>query len=111
MQSIVLASNSSTPSITRRKPTINVQSPPIGSFDAAKLQWEARADPREKYQALFIAYIPWERTQDFIEGENNRSNAPTNFKVEWTKNRKPNTLKRPNEDSYLRLTGYVCYLK
>ena len=105
MQPIVLASNVTHQSTYKKNPRINVQSPPIGRFDATKLQWEAQANPREYYNALFIAYIRWERSQGFVEGENNRMDAPTNFRVEWTKTRKPNSLTRPNEDSYLHLTA------
>ncbi|MCO5601561.1 hypothetical protein L7F22_055684 [Adiantum nelumboides] len=87
---------------------IKVQSPNEGPFDANSLHWELIHDRHSKYSALQVAYILWDRIQDFLKGECTKEDWPTQFNVSWRRNTKENTLKRPSIDSHLIEIGYWC---
>ncbi|MCO5554535.1 hypothetical protein L7F22_008065 [Adiantum nelumboides] len=87
---------------------IHIQSPLQEVFDASSLTWEIHLDPHSKYSALKIAHIPWHRMNQFVQGESERSDAPTNFRVQWKKTKAPDSLKRVNNDCFLTQIGFWC---
>ncbi|MCO5613306.1 hypothetical protein L7F22_067582 [Adiantum nelumboides] len=87
---------------------IKVQYPVEGLFDATSLRWEVVQDPHSKYNALQVAYIPWARMEDFINGESAKEDWSTRFNVHWRRSKQENALKRPSADSYLTQIGFWC---
>jgi hypothetical protein len=62
-----------------------VQRPQPGTFNHSDLAWAKqnrvkgrRTDPRTN-ALVSVAYIPWDRVQDFVKGEEARTDAPCKF--------------------------------
>ena len=83
-----------------------LQTPNIGTFTHTDLTWTShmrmkgmRADPRTA-DTVSVAYIPWVRVQDFVEGEEARSDAPCKFVCQGTPTNGKGKLKFPRWNSY-----------
>lgn len=83
-----------------------VQTPHAGNFMHTDLSWARqirvkgrRSDPRT-HTAVSVAYIPWARVHDFVEGEEARSDAPCKFVCQGTPSNKQGKLAFPRWNSY-----------
>ena len=94
-----------------------VQRPQEGNFMHTDLSWARqtrlkgrRTDPRTP-AAVSVAYIPWERVQDFLRGEEARPDAPCKFVCQGTLSKKQMKLTFPRWNSYSDVIRCVCNLQ
>jgi hypothetical protein len=91
-----------------------VQSPNIGTFTHTDLTWACdvrvkgrRTDPRTP-KPVSVAYIPWARVQDFVKGEEARSDAPSKFVCQGAPTNASGKLMFPRWNSYSVIFRYFC---
>jgi hypothetical protein len=91
-----------------------VQTPNIGTFTHTDLVWASdvrvrgrRTDPRTR-APVSVAYIPWARVQDFVRGEEARTDAPSKFVCQGTSTNANGRLKYPRWNCYSAIFRYVC---
>jgi hypothetical protein len=94
-----------------------VQRPPDGNFTNTDLSWARqtrvkgrRSDPRTE-TTVSVAYIPWERVQNFVKGEEARSDAPCKFVCQGTPSNEQGKLAFPRLNSYSMVLRCVCNLQ
>jgi hypothetical protein len=92
----------------------SVQRPEAGSFMHADLLWATRirqsgrrSDPRTP-DPVSIAYIPWDRVEDFVKGEEGRPDAPCKFVCQGKTSNKQSALMFPRWNSYSALLRCLC---
>ena len=66
-----------------------------------------RADPRT-VDTVSVAYIPWARVEDFVKGEEARTDAPCKFVCQGTPINDMGKLKFPRWNSYSAILRCVC---
>jgi hypothetical protein len=66
-----------------------------------------RADPRNA-DTVSVAYIPWARVEDFLKGEEARSDAPCKFVCQGTPTNEKGKLMFPRWNSYSAILRSVC---
>jgi len=81
------------------------QNPSAGHFDINDLEWESTVDV-ETPESVVECLIPYDRVQDFIEGESARGNCF--FSISFTHLREEGSLKRVQVNSYLEKRTYCC---
>ena len=91
-----------------------VQTPNIGTFMHTDLTWEShmhtkgrRTDPRTN-APVSVAYIPWTRVEDFVKGEEARSDAPCKFVCQGAPSNDKGKLLFPRWNSYSAVMRCVC---
>ena len=83
-----------------------VQNPNIGTFMHTDVTWAShmhtkgrRADPRT-LATVWVAYIPWARVEDFVKGEEARTDAPCKFICQGSPTNDKGRLLFPRWNSY-----------
>jgi hypothetical protein len=83
-----------------------VQTPHIGTFMHSDVTWAThmhtkgrRTDPRT-LAPVSVAYIPWARVEDFVKGEEARTDAPCKFICQGTPTNAKGRLLFPRWNSY-----------
>ena len=91
-----------------------VQTPNIGTFMHTDVTWASqmrakgrRVDPRT-FDTVSVAYIPWARVEDFVKGEEARSDAPCKFVCQGTPTNEEGKLMFPRCNSYSAILRSVC---
>ena len=91
-----------------------VQTPNIGTFMHTNLTWAChmrvkgrRADPRT-LAPVSVAYIPWARVEDFVKGEEARTDAPCKFICQGTPTNEKGKLMFPRWNSYSTIFRLAC---
>lgn len=91
-----------------------VQIPEPGTFMHTDLLWESHirmkgtgSDPRTP-SSVSVAYIPWERVQDFVKGEEARTDGPCKFICQGKTSNKQGDLMRPRWNSYSATIRCIC---
>ena len=91
-----------------------VQTPSIGTFMHTDLTWAChvrvkgrRANPRTLAPVL-VAYIHWARVEDFVKGEEARSDAPCKFVCQGTPTNEKGKLMFPRWNNYSAIFRSVC---
>ena len=94
-----------------------VQHPNLGTFMHTDVTWAShrrmkgrRADPRSADE-VSVAYIPWARVEDFVKGEEARSDAPCKFVCQGTPTNEKGKLMRPRWNSYSAILRCVCNMQ
>lgn len=94
-----------------------VQTPNIGIFMHTDLTWTShvrvkgrRSDPRT-LTPVSLAYIPWARVEDFVKGEEARSDAPCKFVCQGAPSHEKGTLLFPRWNSYSTALRSVCNMQ
>ena len=94
-----------------------VQSPNMGTFMHTDLMWAShmrvkgrRTDPRT-LAPVSIAYIPWARVEDFLKGEEARSDAPSKFVCQGAPSNDKGKLLFPRWNSYSTIIRCVCNMQ
>ena len=94
-----------------------VQRPEAGTFMHTDLSWGRqirvkgrRNDPRTD-ALVSVAYIPWARVQDFVKGEEARTDAPCKFVCQGTSSNEQGTLATPRLYNYSAVIKCVCNLQ
>ena len=93
-----------------------IQSPNIGTFTHRDLTWacgvrvKGRTDPRT-LAPVSVAYIHWARVQDFVKGEEARSDAPSKFVCQGAPTKAKGKLVRPRWNSYSAILRYICNMQ
>ena len=94
-----------------------VQTPNIGTFMHTDLVWTShmqvkgrRTDPRT-LAPVSVAYIPWTRVEDFVKGEETRSDAPCKFVCQGAPSHDKGTLLFPRWNSYSAAIRWVCNMQ
>ena len=94
-----------------------VQTPHIGTFMHVDLTWAShmrvkgrRADPRNVH-TVSVAYIPWARVQDFVKGEEARTDAPCKFVCQGTPRNEKGKLMFPRWNCYSAILRYLCNMQ
>ena len=94
-----------------------VQTPNTGPFMHTDLTWAShlrvkgrRTDPRNLVP-VSVAYIPWARVDDFVKGEEARSDAPCKFVCQGTPTNLKGKLTFPRWNSYSAIIRYVCNMQ
>ena len=92
----------------------SVQRPQAGNFMHTDLLWAShirvkgkKNDPKTN-EPVSVAYIPWERVQDFVKGEEARTDAPCRFVCQGTSSNKQGNLTCPRWNSYSAVMRCVC---
>jgi hypothetical protein len=83
-----------------------VQKPEAGTFTHTDLLWAShirmkgrKSDPRIP-ASVSVAYIPWGRVQDFVKGEEARTDGPCKFVCQGTTSNKEGGLMFPRWNNY-----------
>ena len=91
-----------------------VQRPQGGTFMHTDLTWDRHIrvkrkgfDPRTPV-AVSVAYIPWARVEDFVKGEEARTDAPCKFICQGTTSHKDGDLMFPRWNSYTEVIRCLC---
>ena len=91
-----------------------VQIPAAGIFMHTDLLWarhtrlkRRRPDPRTP-TSVSVAYIPWARVQDFVKGEEARTDGPCKFVCQGTTSNKQGELMFPRWNSYSAVIRFLC---
>ena len=91
-----------------------VQTPNIGTFMHTDVTWTnhmrvkgRRTDPRT-LAPVSVAYIPWARVEDFVKGEEARSDAPCKFVCQGAPSNGKGKLLFPRWNSYSAVIRCVC---
>ena len=94
-----------------------VQSPNMGTFMHSDLMWAShmrvkgrRTDPRT-LAPVSVAYIPWARVEDFVKGEEARSDAPSKFVCQGVPSRDKGKLLFPRWNSYSDILRCACNMQ
>ena len=94
-----------------------VQTPNTGTFMHVDLAWAShtrmkgrRTDPRN-VDTVSIAYIPWARVDDFVKGEEARSDAPCKFVCQGTPTNEKGKLMFPRWNSFSTILRCVCNMQ
>jgi hypothetical protein len=70
--------------------------PPPGPFCRADLTWEHFVTSGARHNvASEVAVVPWDRLQDFVDGEQSSKTYPCKFLKGITKRNPPGSLERP----------------
>ena len=92
----------------------SVQRPQSGFFMHSDLMWTShnrvkgrRSDPRTP-ALVSLAYIPWARVQDFVKGEEARTDAPCRFICQGRTFNQQGELMFPRWNSYSAIIRYLC---
>ena len=82
------------------KVKMSVQIPPAGPFTRADLQWETKCNQgRGRRRETHKATIPWDRLDDFLEGEMSARQHPCTFVEETRKCKKKGERKQVRAES------------
>jgi hypothetical protein len=91
-----------------------VQKPEAGLFMHTDLLWQShtrmkgrRSDPRVP-ASVSVAYIPWGRVQDFVKGEEARTDGPCKFVCQGRTSNKEGELMFPRWNSYSAVVRCLC---
>jgi hypothetical protein len=91
-----------------------VQTPNMGPFMHTDVTWAnhmhtkgRRTNPRT-LAPVSVAYIPWARVEDFVKGEEARSDAPCKFICQGTATNDKGKLLYPRWNSYSAVIRSVC---
>jgi hypothetical protein len=91
-----------------------VQKPGAGTFMHIDLLWAShirmkgrRSDPRVP-ASVSVAYIPWDRVQDFVKGEEARTDGPCKFVCQGTTSNNEGGLMFPRWNSYSAVIRFLC---
>ena len=94
-----------------------VQTPDKGTFMHSDLAWTShmrvkgrRTDTRS-LAPVSVAYIPWARVEDFVKGEEARSDAPCKFICQGAPSHDRGKLKFPRWNSYSTVRRCVCNMQ
>jgi hypothetical protein len=94
-----------------------LQTPNTGTFMHTDLTWEShgrmkgrRSDPRV-FDTVLVAYIPWDRVEDFVKGEEARSDAPCKFVCQGSPTNVKGKLMFPRWNSYSAIFRCVCNMQ
>ena len=94
-----------------------VQTPKIGTFMHTDLMWAShmrvkgrRADPRIA-DTVSVAYIPWARVDDFVKGEEARTDAPCKFICQGSPTNGKGKLMFPRWNNYSAILRCVCNMQ
>ena len=91
-----------------------VQIPQAGTFMHSDLTWTRqirlkgrRSDSRTQ-APVSVAYIPWARVQDFVKGEEARTDAPCKFVCQGISTNEQGKLMFPRLNSYSAIIRCAC---
>ena len=91
-----------------------VQRPPGGTFKHTDLAWDRHirvkrmgSDPRSAVP-VSVAYIPWSRVDDFVKGEEARTDAPCKFICQGVTSHKHGDLRFPRWNSFSDVIRCLC---
>jgi len=94
-----------------------VQIPQPGAFMHDDLMWTRRtrlkgrrSDSRTE-TPVSVAYIPWARVQDFVRGEEGRSDAPCKFVCQGIASNEQGKLMFPRWNSYSAIIRCACNMR
>ena len=91
-----------------------VQIPHAGTFMHTDLTWTPHirlkgrgSEPRTE-ASVSVAYIPWARVQDFVKGEEARTDAPCKFICQGISSNEKGKLMFPRWNSYSTILRCAC---
>jgi hypothetical protein len=94
-----------------------VQIPQAGAFMHNDLTWTRqirlkgrRSDSRTE-TPVSVAYIPWSRVQDFVRGEEARTDAPCKFVCQGIASNEQGKLMFPRWNSYSNIIRCACNMR
>ena len=74
----------------------SIQTPPPGQFSMDDLAWTDHVTTgKGRHKGSKMAFIPWDRLEDFISGEENNPIYPCKFNSEVIRRNLPNSLRSP----------------
>lgn len=74
----------------------SIQNPPPGEFRMEDLVWTDHiTHGRGRHKGSRMAFILWDRLDDFISGEQNHTLYPCRFRAEVIRRNLPNSLRSP----------------
>jgi hypothetical protein len=91
-----------------------VQRPDGGTFMHTDLMWDRHIRLKGKGSdpwtptPISVAYIPWARVEDFVKGEEARTDAPCKFVCQGKTSRKQGELMFPRWNSYSEVIRCLC---
>ena len=94
-----------------------VQKPLAGTFMHTDVTWARQIGLKGKgidsatLAPVSIAYIPWARVQDFVKGEEARSDGPCKLVCQGTPSNKQGKLTFPRWNSYSAIFRCVCNMR
>ena len=94
-----------------------VQIPKAGTFMHSDLKWrreiqlKGRGFGSKTEAPVSVAYIPWERVQYFLKGEEARIDGPCKFVCQGTASVEDGKLKFPRWNSYSAIIRCVCNIR
>ena len=94
-----------------------LQIPKAGTFIHSDLTWRRdirlkRIGPGSRTEApVSVAYIPWERVQDFVKGEEARIDGPCKFVCQGIASNKEGKLVFPRWNNYSAIIRFVCNMQ
>ena len=92
----------------RDRVKMSVQNPPAGPFTRADLEWETKCNQgRGRRRETHKATIPWDRLDDFLEGEMSARQHPCTFVEETRKCKKRGERKQVRGESAVQEIRYT----
>ena len=94
-----------------------VQVPEPGTFMHTDLTWAQQIRVKGKgtdsptHATVSVAYIPWARVQDFVKGEEARTDGPCKFICHGSPTNKQGKLTFPRWNSYSAMFRCVCNMR
>lgn len=91
----------------------NVQRPEGGTFMHTDLAWDRHIRMKGRGSdsrpvLVWVAYIPWSRVEDFLKGEEARTDAPCKFVCQGATSHKHGELLFPRWNSYSDVIRCFC---
>ena len=78
----------------------SIQNPPPGEFRMEDLTWTDHiTHGKGRHKGSRMAYILWDRLEDFISGEQNHTLYPCRFNADVIRRNLPNSLRSPRANS------------
>lgn len=94
-----------------------VQIPQAGTFMHNDLTWtrqmrmKGRGSDSRTQAPVSVAYIPWARVQDFVKGEEGRTDAPCKFVCQGIAKNEEGKLMFPRWNSYSVIIRCACNMR
>ena len=90
--------------VTLEKLRARLQIPPPGPFDRTDISWEEKINQgRGKSRSTCTAIIPWDRLEDFVDGEQSMRDFPCTFNEVHKLGHKEGNAENAKKSSFLQM--------